>query len=302
MARFAPGDIRASEITPEAAYLNRRSFLRAVGLLAANAAFPRLAAAKGAFDTTEAPTPFEDITHYNNFYEFGTDKTDPAKRAQSLKTRPWAVTIDGECKKPKTWDIDALIKRNPPEERIYRLRCVEAWSMVIPWTGFPLGPVLAKAEPTAKAKYVAFTTLHDPEQMPGQKTGVLPWPYVEGLRMDEAMHPLAFLVTGLYGKPLPNQDGAPLRLAVPWKYGFKSIKSIVRITLVEKQPPTTWNIANPGEYGFYSNVNPTVDHRRWSQARERRIGELFKRPTLLFNGYAKEVAGLYKGMDLRVNY
>ena len=302
MGKFEVGDIKAADITPESVYLNRRSFLQAMGILAANVAFPRLAAAKGVFDTTEAPTPYEDITHYNNFYEFGTDKSDPAKYAKTLKPRPWTVTIDGECHKPKTYDIDSLIKANPPEERIYRHRCVEAWSMVMPWTGFPLGPVLAKAEPTAKAKYVAFTTLHDAEQMPGQKTNVLPWPYVEGLRIDEAMNPLAFLVTGLYGKPLPNQDGAPLRLAVPWKYGFKSIKSIVRIKLVEHEPPTTWNLANPKEYGFYSNVNPTVDHRRWSQARERRIGELFKRPTLLFNGYAKEVAGLYKGMDLRANY
>ena len=278
--------------------MNRAAFLKAMGVAVAASALPRWALAKSPFDAADAPTPFEDITHYNNYYEFGTDKTDPAKYAGSLKTRPWAVKVDGECKKPKTYDLDDLLKQNPPEERVYRHRCVEAWSMVMPWTGFPLAGILKRAEPTAKAKYVAFTTLLDPKQMPGQKTGVLPWPYVEGLRLDEAMHPLAFLVTGLYGKPLPNQDGAPLRLAVPWKYGYKSIKSIVRISLVADQPPTTWNTSAPDEYGFYSNVNPGVDHPRWSQAKERRIGELFKRKTLMFNGYEKEVAGLYKGMDL----
>jgi sulfoxide reductase catalytic subunit YedY len=302
MKKTPPGDVKASEITPERVYLNRASFLKALGLGAASVLLPRLARAKGQFDAADAPTPFDDITHYNNFYEFGTDKTDPAKNAGTLRPRPWTVTIDGECQKPKTYDIDRLIKENPAEERIYRHRCVEAWSMVMPWTGFALGPVLKRAEPTAKAKFVAFTTLLDPKQMPGQKTNVLPWPYVEGLRLDEALHPLSFLVTGLYGKPLPNQDGAPLRLAVPWKYGFKSIKSIVRIKLVEKQPPTTWNLAGPEEYGFYSNVNPAVDHPRWSQAKERRIGELFKRPTLMFNGYEKEVAGLYKGMDLTKDF
>ncbi len=302
MTAFRPGDIKASEITPESVYLDRRSFLKAMGLTALGLTVPQWARARSILDTTESPTPFEDITHYNNFYEFGVEKTDPAKYAGTLRTRPWTVVVDGACRKPKTWDIDALIRRHPAEERIYRHRCVEAWSMVMPWTGFPLGSVLRDAEPTAKAKYVAFTTLHDPERMPGQKTKVLEWPYVEGLRMDEAMHPLAFLVTGLYGKPLPNQDGAPLRLAVPWKYGFKSIKSIVRIRLVEKQPPTTWNAAAPEEYGFYSNVNPAVDHPRWSQAKERRIGELFKRKTLLFNGYADQVAGLYKGMDLAKDF
>jgi len=302
MRRFRPGDVAASEITPESVYLNRRDFLKAMGIVAAAAAFPRLALAKSPFDAADAPTPFEDITHYNNYYEFGTDKTDPAANAGAFKTRPWTVVIDGECRKPKTYGIDDLIKLYPPEERIYRHRCVEAWSMVMPWTGFPLGPVLKRVEPTAKAKYVAFTSLLDPKQMPGQGTSVLEWPYVEGLRIDEAMHPLAFLVTGLYGKPLPNQDGAPLRLAVPWKYGFKSIKAIVHIKLVEKQPPTTWNVAAPNEYGFYSNVNPDVDHPRWSQAKERRIGELFKRATLPFNGYAEQVAGLYKGMDLRANF
>ncbi len=302
MGRFTPGDPLASEITPESVYLTRRDFLKTMGLAAAAVAFPRLAAAKGPFDADDVQTPFEDITHYNNFYEFGTDKTDPAKYAGSLRTRPWTVKVDGECRKPTTYDIDDLLKRHPQEERVYRHRCVEAWSMVMPWTGFPLAALLKRAEPTAKAKFVAFTSLHDPAQMPGQKTNSLQWPYVEGLRIDEAMHPLSFLVTGLYGKPLPNQDGAPLRLAVPWKYGFKSIKSIVSIRFVESQPPTSWNRQAPDEYGFYSNVNPAVDHRRWSQAKERRIGELFKRKTLPFNGYADQVAGLYKGMDLKVNF
>jgi sulfoxide reductase catalytic subunit YedY len=302
MKRHELGDIAASEITPESVYLNRREFLKAMGIVAATAAFPRLASAAGRFDAADTPTPYEDITHYNNYYEFGTDKTDPAANAGAFKTRPWNVVIDGECLKPKTYGIDDLIRLYPPEERVYRHRCVEAWSMVMPWTGFPLAAVLKRVEPTAKAKYVAFTSVLDPKQMPGQRTGALKWPYVEGLRIDEAMHPLSFLVTGLYGKPLPNQDGAPLRLAVPWKYGFKSIKAIVHIRLVEKEPKTSWNIVKPSEYGFYSNVNPEVDHPRWSQAKERRIGELFKRPTLPFNGYADQVAGLYKGMDLRANF
>ncbi len=302
MTRANLVDVSASEITPESVYLNRRSFLKAMGIAATALALPRLARSAGIFDTSESPTPYEDITHYNNFYEFGTDKTDPAKYAGSLKTHPWAVTIDGECSKPGVHDVEKLIKLFPPEERIYRHRCVEAWSMVMPWTGFPLAALLAHAQPTRKARFVAFQSLHDPRQMPGQNTSVLPWPYVEGLRIDEAMHPLAFLVTGLYGKPLPPQDGAPLRLAVPWKYGYKSIKSIVRISLVSQQPPTSWNKVAPKEYGFYSNVNPTVDHPRWSQAKERRIGELFKRKTLPFNGYAAQVTGLYKGMDLKANF
>ena len=302
MKRHQLGEADASEITPESVYLNRREFLKAMGIVAAAASFPRLAAAAGPFDAADVPTPYKDITHYNNYYEFGTDKTDPAAHAGAFKTRPWRVVIDGECLKPKTYDIDELTRLYPPEERIYRHRCVEAWSMVMPWTGFSLAAVLKRVEPTAKAKYVAFTSVLDPKQMPGQRMGVLEWPYLEGLRIDEAMHPLSFLVTGLYGKPLPNQDGAPLRLAVPWKYGFKSIKAIVHIRLVEKQPRTAWNIAAPSEYGFYSNVNPEIDHPRWSQAKERRIGELFKRKTLLFNGYADQVAGLYKGMDLRANF
>jgi methionine sulfoxide reductase catalytic subunit len=285
--------VRPSEITPESVYLSRRQFLKAAGLLLAS---PRLAFAE------EALTPLKDIAAYNNFYEFGTDKTDPAKHAGTLKPRPWTVKVHGECRKPGTFDVEALIKAFPPEERVYRLRCVEGWSMVIPWDGFSLGKLLARVEPTAKAKYVAFTTLLDPAQMPGQKTDVLPWPYVEGLRLDEALHPLTILATGIYGKPLPNQDGAPIRLVVPWKYGFKSIKSIVEVRLVEKQPPTTWNLQAPDEYGFYSNVNPAVDHPRWSQAKERRIGELFKRKTLMFNGYEAEVASLYKGMDLRKHF
>lgn len=273
-----------------------------MGLAAAASFLPRAVLAAGNAPTDEALTPFKDITSYNNFYEFGTDKSDPAKNAHTLRVRPWSVLVDGECRKPGNFDVDRLIKDFPPQERIYRLRCVEGWSMVIPWNGFPLGALLKKVEPTAKAKFVAFTTLLDPEQMPGQKGGALPWPYVEGLRLDEALHPLTILATGLYGKPMPKQDGAPIRLVVPWKYGFKSIKSIVHIKLVASQPPTSWNLQIPEEYGFYSNVNPTVDHPRWSQAKERRIGELFKRSTLMFNGYAEQVASLYKGMDLKLHY
>jgi len=249
----------------------------------------------------ETPTSFEDATTYNNFYEFGTDKSDPAAHAQTLRTRPWTVAVDGECGKPATFGIDDLLKAFPLEERVYRFRCVEAWSMVIPWVGFPLADLLKRVDPTSKAKHVAFTTLHDPSQMPGQKRGILDWPYVEGLRIDEAMHPLTMLAVGLYGQVLPNQNGAPIRLVVPWKYGFKSIKSIVRIHLQEARPPTTWNQMNSGEYGFYSNVNPGVDHPRWSQAKERRIGDFLKRKTLMFNGYT-EVASLYAGMDLAKEY
>ena len=247
----------------------------------------------------ETPTPYRDVTTYNNFYEFGTDKSDPAANANVLRPRPWTVTIDGEVNRPQVVDVDQLLGWFPLEERVYRMRCVEAWSMVIPWVGFPLGDLLRRVEPTSRAKYVAFTTLLDPKQMPEQRSSVLDWPYVEGLRIDEAMHPLAVLAVGLYGKVLPNQNGAPLRLVVPWKYGFKGIKSIVKITLTETQPPTTWNIAGPREYGFYANVNPEVDHPRWSQASERRIGEFRRRPTLPWNGYAEQVAGLYSGMDLR---
>lgn len=243
-------------------------------------------------------TSIEDITTYNNFYEFGLDKGDPAENAGSLKTRPWTVVVDGEVEKPKTFDIEELMSAFPLEERVYRMRCVEAWSMVIPWLGFPLGSLIRSVNPTSRAKFVAFTTLHDPAQMPGQTSRVLDWPYREGLRIDEAVHPLTLLSVGLYGRTLPNQNGAPIRLVVPWKYGFKNIKSIVRITLTEKEPPTTWNVAAGREYGFYANVNPSVPHPRWSQASERRIGDLARRPTLAFNGYADQVADLYAGMDL----
>jgi sulfoxide reductase catalytic subunit YedY len=257
---------------------------------------------RGPFATDEKMTPFKDVTTYNNFYEFGTEKEDPAKHAHSLRTRPWSVTVEGEVAKPQIIDIDALLKWFPLEERIYRMRCVEAWSMVIPWVGFPLGDLIKRLEPTGNAKYVAFTTLLRPEEMPGQRRRILDWPYVEGLRVDEAMHPLAILAAGVYGQVLPNQNGAPLRLVVPWKYGFKGIKSIVKIHFTETQPPTTWNISAPNEYGFYANVNPEVDHPRWSQGSERRIGEFRKRKTLPFNGYAEQVAGLYAGMDLRRNF
>jgi sulfoxide reductase catalytic subunit YedY len=307
-----PPDIRPSEITDERLYLNRRAFMKTAAVAAGAAVGAGLAqpleAATGAAarvlgqGPNDKPTPYEDITTYNNFYEFGTDKADPAENAHTLKPRPWTVRVEGEVHKPKSWDIDELLKAFPPEERIYRHRCVEAWSMVMPWSGFELRRLLQAAEPTSFAKYVEFTTLLDPVQMPGQRSGVLPWPYVEGLRMDEGLHPLALLVTGLYGKPLPNQDGAPIRLAVPWKYGFKSVKSIVRIRLVREQPMNTWQVVAPNEYGFYANVNPEVDHPRWSQKRERRIGELFKRPTLPFNGYGDQVASLYAGMDLRKNF
>jgi sulfoxide reductase catalytic subunit YedY len=310
-------DLRWSDVTPRALYLRRREFLGVAGALAAAGAaavFPSASAEaqthgaklpnvkKGPFGTGEALTPFEDITTYNNFYEFGIDKDDPSKHAKSLRTRPWDVEIKGAVAKPGKFAVDDLIKPYQLEERIYRLRCVEAWSMVIPWVGFPLSDVLKRVEPTAKGKYVEFTTKLSPTQMPGQMTSALEWPYVEGLRLDEAMHPLTILVVGLYGEVLPNQNGAPLRLVLPWKYGFKSIKSIVQIRLVEKEPRTAWNKSAPREYGFYSNVNPEVDHPRWSQARERRIGEFFKRKTLMFNGYGDQVASLYGGMDLKKDY
>jgi sulfoxide reductase catalytic subunit YedY len=251
----------------------------------------------------EKPTSYNDVTTYNNIYEFGTDKSDPARHAGSLKTRPWSVLVEGEVKKPGPWDIDALLKLATMEERIYRMRCVEGWSMVIPWVGYSLAELIKRVEPTGKAKFVQFVTLADKAQMPGLRSPVLDWPYVEGLRLDEATHPLAMLVFGLYGELLPNQNGAPVRLVVPWKYGFKSSKSIVRIRFVEQQPKTSWETAAASEYGFYSNVNPTVDHPRWSQANERRIGDdgllAKKRPTLLFNGYEAQVGQLYAGMDLR---
>jgi methionine sulfoxide reductase catalytic subunit len=311
-------DLRWSDVTDERLYLRRREFLRLAGAgVGAGVVAPWAegrAQAQGTggklpdvrksplSTTGEELTPLKDITTYNNFYEFGVDKDDPSRNAGMLKTRPWTVTIDGAVAKPGKLAIDDLLHAYPLEERIYRLRCVEAWSMVIPWIGFPLGPVLKSAEPTAKARFVEFTTVFAPDQMPGQRRPVLEWPYREGLRLDEAMHPLAILAVGLYGQVLPNQDGAPIRLVVPWKYGFKSIKSIVRIRLVERQPNTAWNRSAPEEYGFYSNVNPEVDHPRWSQARERRIGEFFKRKTLMFNGYGDQVASLYAGMDLKKNY
>jgi sulfoxide reductase catalytic subunit YedY len=310
-----PSDIAPSEITPRGVYLRRREILAGAAALGIGAMLPAtragaapLQAAKSPLSTTdEAQTPLKDITSYNNFYEFGTDKDDPAKNAHTLKTKPWTVKVDGLVGKPADYDLDDLIKDVQLEERIYRMRCVEGWSMVIPWVGVPLAAILERVEPQRSAKYVAFETLVRPAEMPGQR-GLfqpLPWPYVEGLRLDEAVHPLTILAVGLYGETLPNQNGAPIRLVVPWKYGFKSIKSIVRISLTEKQPKTTWSVQNAREYGFYSNVNPAVDHPRWSQATERRIGEggLFtkRRPTLLFNGY-DQVASLYAGMDLKANY
>ncbi|AGC47951.1 sulfite oxidase subunit YedY [Myxococcus stipitatus DSM 14675] len=318
-----------SDITPESLYLRRREFLKNAGLFLGTAAgvaggllllsgrrpgsitsaVPDAGAvaqpvvkAAGEFDTLEPRTLYEDITTYNNFYELGLDKADPARLAHLLKPRPWTVTLDGEVHEPRTVDIDQLLSWFPPEERVYRMRCVEGWSMVIPWLGFPLSALLAKVKPTSHARYVSFTTLMDPEQLPGQQRAVLDWPYTEGLRLDEALHPLTFMAMGLYGRQLPAQNGAPLRLVVPWKYGFKGGKSIVRISLTRTQPFTTWNMAAPEEYGFYANVNPAVPHPRWSQATERRIGDLGRRPTLPFNGYAEQVAHLYAGMDLRKNY
>src|SRR6266545_1711114 len=298
-----PPEIPTSEITEESAYATRREFLKAAGFgLAAVAGvvpLPSLGLNRALGEDDDKLTPWDDITGYNNYYEFGTDKEDPSHNAIRFRSRPWKVEVAGEVSRPTVYDLDDLLKGLPPEERVYRHRCVEAWSMVVPWMGIPLGRLIDRLEPTTKAKYVEFTTLLDPAQMPGQRRAVLDWPYVEGLRMDEARHPLTLLVTGLYGKPLPNQNGAPLRLVVPWKYGFKGGKAIVRIRFVERQPRTTWNIATPDEYGFYANVNPDVDHPRWSQARERRVGEFFKRKTLPFNGYADQVASLYAGIDLR---
>ena len=315
-------DIRPSQITSESVYMNRRALLQAAvaaGLTGLIAPWSREAAANGPgpagadlkytrnekYSLTERPNTYEDITTYNNYYEFGVDKGAPSHNAGSFKPAPWSVTVAGEAETTGTFTLEDLLRPHALEERVYRLRCVEAWSMVIPWVGIPLGEVLKRFKPTSKAKYVAFKTVLRPSEMPGQRYPVLDWPYVEGLRIDEAMHPLAILAVGLYGKPLPNQNGAPLRLITPWKYGFKGIKSIVEIRFTERQPPTAWNIAAPHEYGFYANVNPTVDHPRWSQARERRIGAgLFdsRVPTLIFNGYEKEVAGLYRNMDLRKYY
>jgi sulfoxide reductase catalytic subunit YedY len=299
-----PSDIPSSDITDESLFWSRREFLKTAGLGAAavSAGMPLVRARSSGAGDDDKLTPYDDITGYNNYYEFGTDKGDPKANAGGLRTRPWKVEVAGEVKQPASYDLDELLKGFTPEERVYRHRCVEAWSMVVPWLGIPLRGIIDRLEPTSKAKYVEFTTLLDPSQMPGQRRQILDWPYVEALRLDEARHPLTLLVTGLYGKPLPNQNGAPLRLIVPWKYGFKGGKSIVKIRFTERQPMTTWNIAAPSEYGFYANVNPEVDHPRWSQARERRVGEFFKRKTLMFNGYADQVASLYSGMDLRRNY
>ena len=308
-------DIPASEITPQSAYVRRREFLAGAAALGLGSLVPPAARAaplqadKSPLSSGgEAQTALKDIISYNNFYEFGVDKDDPVKHAHTLKTKPWKVKVDGLVNKPAEYELDDLIKDIALEERIYRMRCVEGWSMVIPWVGVPLASVLKRLEPQGSAKYVAFDTLVRPSEMPGQR-GVfqpLPWPYVDGLRLDEAMHPLTILAVGLYGETLANQNGAPIRLVVPWKYGFKGVKSIVRISLTEKQPPCTWNLQNSREYGFYSNVNPNVDHPRWSQATERRIGEsgLFvkRRPTLMFNGYGDQVASLYSGLDLKANY
>jgi len=298
-----------SEITPREVYLQRRRLLQGLlGLAVASGTAPTRAASaldyhrNTALSTTEPRNSLEDIKGYNNFYEFGTDKGDPARLAGRFRPRPWSVTVAGEAGVTGTFTLEDILKPHALEERIYRLRCVEGWSMVIPWVGIPLGSVLKRFQPTSRARYVAFKTVLRPDEMPGQKIPVLDWPYVEGLRMDEAMHPLTILAVGLYGEVLPNQNGAPLRLVVPWKYGFKGIKSIVEIRFTEKQPPTSWNISAPQEYGFYANVNPEVDHPRWSQAKERRIGSgVFapRIPTLPFNGYAEQVAGLYRGMDLR---
>ncbi|MDX1434115.1 MAG: protein-methionine-sulfoxide reductase catalytic subunit MsrP [Gammaproteobacteria bacterium] len=322
-----PDDIKSCEITDESIYLDRRRFMQgAAGLTTASllaAAAPGLLAPRGAqalmtdprakgaalegvvespFSTDEECTPYKDVTRYNNFYEFGFDKRDPVTHSKRFKPMPWKVKVHGACAKPGDYDFDDIVAPHALEERIYRLRCVEAWSMVIPWIGVPLGPVLKRFEPTSNAKYVAFETVYRPDEMPGQQRPGLDWPYREGLRIDEAMHPLTLLTVGLYGRVLPNQNGAPIRLVVPWKYGFKSIKSIVSIEFTDKQPPTTWSMELPDEYGFYSNVNPEVDHPRWSQKRERRIGDIFKRETLMFNGYTEQVAGLYSGMDLTKDF
>lgn len=312
-----PNKILPSEITDEAVYRERRRFLGMAALGTAALAgggmlwpalnalakpvglksFPDLK--QGPYGSDEELNSYEEITTYNNFYEFGFGKSDPARYAHMLTTHPWSVSIEGEAEVTGRFNLEDILKPHTLEERIYRLRCVEAWSMVIPWVGFPLADLIKRFRPTSKAKFVELTTLYNPEEMPGQKSGILEWPYVEGLRMDEAMHPLTLLAVGLYGKEMPNQNGAPLRLVVPWKYGFKSIKSIVKIRFTEHQPKTTWNLSAPGEYGFYSNVNPNVDHPRWSQSRERRIGDFLKRKTEMFNGYADEVAHLYSGMDLK---
>ncbi len=310
-------ELSYADVTPKDVYTNRRRFLRDLGIAGAAAAIagekilsiasPNLTAyatsklnfVKGKFNTDEKITPVNDVTHYNNFYEFGTDKADPAKNSQNFRTTPWTVSVEGEVKTPRKFSLDEILKLAPLEERIYRHRCVERWSIVVPWIGYSLSSLLKMFEPTPKAKYVAFQSYYDLGQMPQSRYTGLEYPYVEGLRMDEAMHPLTLLCVGMYGETLPNQDGAPVRIVVPWKYGYKSIKSIVKIKFQEKEPPTTWNLQASNEYGFYSNVNPNVDHPRWSQATEHRLGEIFPRKTIIFNGYADQVASLYNGMDLK---
>jgi methionine sulfoxide reductase catalytic subunit len=312
-------DIPYSEITPAKLYMDRRNFLARTAVACAVGTAARgllemispvqafggtklAGTVKSQFSTNEAQTPYNDVTHYNNFYEFGTDKTDPSAKAGNFRTAPWTLTVEGLVNKPQRLDMDSIMRLAPLEERVYRHRCVEAWSIVVPWIGYPLSALLRNAEPTSKARFVAFESFYDPKQMPQARFAGISFPYVEGLRLDEAMHPLAILCVGMYGEALPPQDGAPVRLVVPWKYGFKSIKSIAKIKLVEKQPPTTWNLSAPSEYGFYSNVNPDVNHPRWSQAKERRLGEFFKRQTLPFNGYGDQVSQLYAGMDLHKNF
>jgi methionine sulfoxide reductase catalytic subunit len=312
-------DVRPSEVTPRSIYLNRRKFLKTAAVASVAAATGNVlrelvspsfvvhaankidGLKKSSFSTTETVTPFKDVSNYNNYYEFSTDKYEPAGLAKNFRSHPWKVNIEGLVTKKLELDVDDIRKLASPEERIYRHRCVEGWSIVVPWVGFSLSELIKRANPLGKATFVEFTTILDPGQMPGQRGHVLDWPYVEGLRMDEAMHPLALLCFGMYGEDLPNQDGAPLRIVIPWKYGFKSAKAIVRVRFTDKQPLNTWNISAPNEYGFYSNVNPNVDHPRWSQAKERRLGEFLKRPTLMFNGY-DQVASLYAGMDLRKNF
>ena len=310
-------DLTYADVTPRSVYLNRRQILRAMGVagvaiaggrLLSTMTFPSLSAfatsklgglAKSPFSTTEPQTSYDDVTHYNNFYEFGSDKDDPAKKSQNFRTSPWSVSIEGEVAKPRKFTMDEILKLAPLEERIYRHRCVERWSIVVPWIGFSFSALAKLVAPTSKAQYVAFQSFYDPAQMPEAKYGGIDFPYVEGLRLDEAMHPLTLLCVGMYGQTLPNQDGAPVRMVIPWKYGYKSIKSLVKIRFQEKEPPTTWNRYSAEEYGFYSNVNPNVDHPRWSQATERRLGDILRRKTLMFNGYAEQVASLYNGMDLK---
>jgi methionine sulfoxide reductase catalytic subunit len=312
-------DLQYSDITPKSVYLDRRKFLRGLGLAGVAAiagknlldlvspsrnvyAGTKLTTIKGPFSTDEKITPAGDVTHYNNFYEFGSDKSDPARNAQSFRTSPWTVSVEGEVAKPRKFSMEEILQLAPLEERIYRHRCVEAWSIVVPWIGYSFNTLIKLVEPTPKAKYVAFESFYDLKEMPHSRGTGIDYPYVEGLRLDEAMHPLTLLSVGMYGETLPNQDGAPVRMVIPWKYGFKSIKSIVKIKFVKGEPPTTWNRSAPNEYGFYSNVNPNVDHPRWSQAKERRLGEIFRRNTLMFNGYGDQVASLYAGMDLKRNY